>query len=104
MSRASAYTAAELATLQRMRAERASTGAIAKALGRSKSSVTNRIERLELRPFYAHIAWSGRTLHADPRALAERDQRLAVAPRDLTAALCGDPLPGYSALERRGGA
>lgn len=27
--------------------------------------------------------------------------RLALAPRDITAALMGDPLPGYSALERR---
>jgi hypothetical protein len=34
-------------------------------------------------------------------ALAERDARLAVAPRDLTAALLGDPKPGFSALDRR---
>ncbi len=36
-----------------------------------------------------------------PDLLAERDRRLALQPRDLTAAFCGDPLPGYSALERR---
>lgn len=35
-----------------------------------------------------------------PEALADRDYRLSLAPRDLTAAFCGDPLPGYSALER----
>lgn len=34
-------------------------------------------------------------------ALDDRDRRLATAPRDLTAALMGDPRPGYSALERR---
>lgn len=33
--------------------------------------------------------------------LAERDHRLSLEPRDLTAALLGDPPPGYSALERR---
>jgi hypothetical protein len=35
-------------------------------------------------------------------AVAERNIRLATPPRDLTAAVCGDPRPGYSALERRG--
>lgn len=34
---------------------------------------------------------------------AERDRRLALRPRDLTAAIAGDPLPGMSALERRRG-
>lgn len=33
--------------------------------------------------------------------LAERAARLALSPRDLTAAIAGDPLPGMSALERR---
>lgn len=33
--------------------------------------------------------------------LAERGTRLSIAPRDLTALICGDPRPGYSALERR---
>lgn len=32
--------------------------------------------------------------------LAERAARLALSPRDLTAAIAGDPLPGMSALER----
>ncbi len=33
--------------------------------------------------------------------LADRDARLARVPRDLTAAIAGDPLPGMSALDRR---
>lgn len=41
-------------------------------------------------------------LQPDMQALAERNMRLAVAPRDLTAALMGDPRPGWSALEGRG--
>lgn len=36
-----------------------------------------------------------------PGVVEERDYRLSLAPRDLTAAFCGDPLPGYSALDRR---
>jgi hypothetical protein len=33
--------------------------------------------------------------------LAERQRRLMTPPRDLTAALLGDPPPGYSALEAK---
>ena len=33
--------------------------------------------------------------------LIERDMRENISPRDLTAVLCGDPLPGMSALDRR---
>jgi len=35
------------------------------------------------------------------RVLEERERRYNLAPRDLTAMLLGDPLPGMSALERR---
>ncbi len=43
---------------------------------------------------------SGDYSRADPEAIEERDRRLALAPASLTAAFCGDPLPGYSALDR----
>lgn len=33
--------------------------------------------------------------------IAERDERSALTPRNLTAAFFGDPLPGHSALDRR---
>lgn len=36
-----------------------------------------------------------------PDELADRERRYSLRPRDLTAALTGDPLPGYSALDRR---
>jgi hypothetical protein len=36
-----------------------------------------------------------------PLALADRDRRAELEPRDLTAAFFGDPLPGMSALDRR---
>ena len=31
----------------------------------------------------------------------DRDHRVTLMPRDTTALFCGDPLPGYSMLERR---
>ena len=36
-----------------------------------------------------------------PAVIEDRDLRQTLAPRDLTAILCGDPLPGRSALDRR---
>jgi len=36
-----------------------------------------------------------------PLALADRDRRAELEPRDLTAWSFGDPLPGMSALDRR---
>jgi hypothetical protein len=41
------------------------------------------------------------SVRVDPMLLQEREQRCALRPRDLTAALMGDPPVGYSALERR---
>lgn len=38
---------------------------------------------------------------APPEVIAEHTRRSSLRPRDLTAFLLGDPLPGYSALERR---
>jgi hypothetical protein len=34
-----------------------------------------------------------------PEVLADRDRRMSLAPRSIVAAIAGDPLPGYSALE-----
>jgi len=41
------------------------------------------------------------SISAPPQVLTERNLRLAIPPRDLTAEFFGDPKPGYSALERR---
>ena len=40
------------------------------------------------------------SLRPDPLALADRDRRAKLEPRDLTAWFFGDPLPGMSALDR----
>jgi hypothetical protein len=36
-----------------------------------------------------------------PLALADRDRRASLEPRDFTAWFLGDPLPGMSALDQR---
>lgn len=61
------------------------------------------VQRQRYAQTYARRGWLEltRTIAVSHDALAERDQRLALMPRDLTALICGDPLPGYSALERR---
>lgn len=59
------------------------------------------IEREDWKYVYQGYAVRKEEYRPSEEALAERAQRLSQAPRDLTAALCGDPLPGYSALERR---
>jgi hypothetical protein len=41
------------------------------------------------------------SLRPCPLALADRDRRAQLEPRDLTAWFFGDPLPGMSALDRR---
>ena len=49
-----------------------------------------------------YIRSHDRVQHLVPKSvLIERDKRLLQAPRDLTAALQGDPLPGRSALDMR---
>lgn len=44
----------------------------------------------------------GQTRAIPNHVIAERDVRLATEPRDLTASFFGDPLPGWSALDRKG--
>lgn len=77
-----------------------------KSLSRARLDERNAMEREHrlyrrdpaVRPTYKPpYAWP----EPSPDAVAERNTRLATRPRDLTAALLGDPRPGWSALERR---
>lgn len=60
----------------------------------------NRRRGSDARGDSSYISTSGRPTSS---LLEERDRRLSISPRDLTAAFFGDPLPGYSALDRRAG-
>ncbi len=58
-------------------------------------------KKIEIRSPYDYSYKRSNEERPSEAALCERGVRLSVPPRDLTAALCGDPRPGYSALERR---
>lgn len=62
-------------------------------------------ERLKRKSYYIATSIRPSKPHVSSRPsealLAERDRRARIAPRDLTASLLGDPLPGFSALDRR---
>ncbi len=111
----------EWATVARMRADRMTVSAIAARIGRRASTVTAKIRFEELdadqreerrkrirgykrrktiksdRPFEMVMK------HQRPpeELIADRENRHAAGPRDLTGAFFGDPPRGYSALERR---
>jgi len=116
------WTAEENQLLDKLRKENRSIEEIAAQLGRTGSSVESRIHWLALTPeqkvrrnlhiqdYRERQKYRGPTQQANraeattkpcPLVLAERDYRLSLAPRDLTAALMGDPAIGRSALDRR---
>ncbi len=49
----------------------------------------------------SHVHHIEQHVYIPPCVLEEREHRAALEPRDNTAALLNDPLPGYSALDRR---
>jgi len=99
------WTAEQVATLKKMRRESKSYADIATATGRTIKAVQVKVINMRNgRDQSARIHPDGRVLSVNQPTedvLIERNKRLALSPRDLTAAMFGDPLPGYSALERR---
>ncbi len=90
-----------------MRAKGMSDTEIGSVLGRSRVAVNNRLSGN--RPYWndrkQRPSWFKKRLKVNidvpPEVLADRDHRSYLVPRDLTAAVMGDPPIGYSALERR---
>jgi hypothetical protein len=101
-------TPEQYATARRLRAGGMGTYRIAEVLGIKRSAVRYGLENPpgEKRGYVKarSRAWDGddiiRPVVTDQEH-EDRARRYALAPRDLTAAFCGDPLPGYSALDRR---
>ena len=89
-------TPGEVHTARLLRREGQTIEQIALRLGRSRKAIS------EVCGGSARFVIHDVQVVAVPdHVLAERDQRLAFQPRDLTAAIAGDPLPGMSALERK---
>lgn len=112
------WSVEETAELERLRADGLTYEQIAAAMNRTKASCKERFRWINMsesereikntRNFYA------RNGNVDPARVrrrrvpftaptdvfAERHQRIN-APRSLTAIFCGDPAPGFSALDRK---
>ncbi len=120
------WTQDEDTLMQRMRLAGATFEEVAVQVGRAVSTVHNRVrwismtpeqramratrirERKREKPSHPYLRGTGIRELNDyvritpcPQALAERAWRARLAPRDLTASFMGDPLPGFSALDRR---
>jgi hypothetical protein len=98
------WTDDETALARRMFAEGKPDSEFRRLLGRSKFSARTRLYRL-------HFPTDGydwldlpreKRFDVPPEAWAEASRRFS-APRTLTAWICGDPAPGFSALDQRMG-
>jgi len=119
--RSKSWTAEETARALKMRADGMSTSYIAEVLGRTPKAVKVRICRLSMTPEeresrnkyerdrraqenttkIAEIKFEAHKSKVPNGVLSERNVRSGLQHRDLTAAFFNDPLPGYSALDRR---
>jgi len=88
----------QIATLLRVRRGGASVAAAANAAGMAEVTA---YKYLRSHPELLGRRAQGATIEerVPDSVLADREHRRGLAPRDLTASLCGDPLPGYSALD-----
>lgn len=97
-----AFTQDDLARARALYGEMKNYKAVARVMDRSPSVIRDwligargaRRVKKDKRP-------SSATVHIPSHVLADRDRRMALQPRDITAAFFGDPLPGESYLERR---
>jgi hypothetical protein len=89
-------TSDEIHTARLLRREGKTLGGIARHLGRDRETIRDACKGLA-----RMIVHDAPVVVAPDHVLAERDRTLARAPRDLTAAIAGDPLPGRSALDRK---
>jgi hypothetical protein len=99
-SRVTPWTKAEMDHLLLLRDKyRKGWDEIAKVMGRPSGTVYSKY-------YYIKNLYTGPREAVGTKAIPQPivdawRQRMATAPRDITAALMGDPLPGHSALERR---
>lgn len=97
-------TATTRAKIIEMREAGAKLEEIADAVGFSISAISEAARPVALRRIRARkrVQFDAVDRVSIPESvLIERDRRYTLVPRDLTAVLMGDPLPGLSALDRR---
>lgn len=93
------WTEEDMATARKLYAEHQNYNAVARIMDRSPSTVGEWLQGLRGSRRVSRVNKEETMIPAD--VLADRAKRMQLAPRDLTAALMGDPLPSYSYLERR---
>ncbi|MDB5607814.1 MAG: hypothetical protein JWP25_4714 [Bradyrhizobium sp.] len=119
MGRPISWTEDQVAKLNLLKSKGVPTAEIAEIMGRTIKAIKAKIAFLNLSPEAKarraetdknrlrrgiRIRQPDGTLPRAPicaAVLADRNLRINTPPRDLTAAFFNDPLPGYSALERR---
>lgn len=88
------WTEADEKLAKAMHEDDCSIAEIARALNRSEAAIEHRLSPRGPRvPYHAALF----KLRAEAERRCEASQR-----RDMTATFCGDPPPGYSALDQRG--
>jgi hypothetical protein len=102
--RGKAWTEKETELARQMLTEKKPESEFQRVLGRSKSQVYQRIFRLK--SSIDSLDWlklpMQKRVAVPPESWADASRRLN-APRTLSAWICGDPAPGYSALDQRMG-
>lgn len=102
MKRSPPWTPQEYATLYRCRQANMPVCEIAQRVGRSVWAVRTKLLNPDRRvPSSYRIQVEGQRYQASHDALDDRERRReALEQQTLTQAFCGDPPPGFSALER----
>ena len=88
------WEAGDVETALRMNAEGYSNRQIGDYLGRAENTVRSKLTHLRdwTPPSEVVIARVERAYDIPPHVMADRDRRLGLVPRDLTALLMGDPI------------
>jgi hypothetical protein len=99
------WTEDEFAIALEMLARGDDNAAFLAAFGKTKKAAQTRRDRMKYgsppRIYGKNRSRPCRTIAVSAQALADATHRASLEHVSLTAALCGDPLPGRSALDRR---
>lgn len=95
------WTDEDTALARKLLAEHGTYAAVARIMGRSSTTVGDWLQGRRSGGEYRVKVIKNEQMCIPPEVLADRDRRRDLNHRDLTAAFFGDPLPSYSALERR---
>jgi predicted transcriptional regulator len=88
-----------MATARALYAEHQNYNTVARIMDRSPSTVAEWLQGLRGARRQPRVDKADMTVPAE--VLADRERRMNLSHRDYTAAFFNDPLPGYSAMDRR---